>query len=237
MIYELVLGNNLLHMQNIWTRSKGKTRGKFINKVCCATKSETEAEERFQHNKTKDDYKESETGEQDYEERRDHETKIHERHSPCQAPNCKGLDIRLIFVCRRIFNEAKIILYCKNVFSFDTPDTLLAYFSNLDQGSSRCLLDIRSLMKVIHISLQLEVFKYNRGRQLGPRDNQHRWTSVIASFVEMGKLPLISATCLIMNVSSICALEMRAYDPYWTPVERRDRAKILKEAILRPTAP
>ncbi len=66
------------------------------------------------------------------------------------------MNIDLLHVCRQIYNEARIIPYSANTFSFDTPRNLRAFIHFLIQHRLNISLAIRSLhIDLAHINYDL----------------------------------------------------------------------------------
>lgn len=144
-IYELVLGGNLLHIKwgktaverdVIHSTKEGVEDQRFTNEICCAETSEEDTQYYFN----------VEDGStilvQDTELR--HWNCNHSDHRDSSfAPH--KMNINLLHTCRQIYNEARLIPYSTNTFSFDAPRNLRAFIHLLNQRKVNVNQVIRSL--------------------------------------------------------------------------------------------
>lgn len=127
MIYKFVLGGNFVHLSRRKHETSVRTRNhetSLNHRVCLASLSEEEAQRLCQ---TADPSSWSVEG-------------VASRRKVCYSKNkykSIGLNISLLYVCRRIYTEARFMAYSSNTFSFAEPATVRAFIAKNMVYSSR----------------------------------------------------------------------------------------------------
>ena len=142
-IYELVLGEQLLHVKRDWTTSTTKKfikEQRFTNQICSSQISEKGALDCFKTQKGSNLFVDG----------------IELRHSNCYPSKDKSssyspdrMNINLLHTCRQIYNEARFIPYSTNTFSFDTPRNLRAFIHLLTQKGA----NLNQAIRILHINV------------------------------------------------------------------------------------
>ena len=161
-IYELVLGEQLLHVKRDWTVCSTKNfikEQRFTNQICSSQTSEEDALDCFKSQKGGNLFVDG----------------IELRHLNCYPSKDKSssyfpdrMNINLLHTCRQIYNEARFIPYSTNTFSFDTPRNLRAFIHLLTRRSVNVNQAIRSL----HINLAYD------------NSDLHAWTQAFKAVVQ-----------------------------------------------------
>lgn len=269
MIFSLVVGHQLIHLLYL------PTQGRFRHTVCTATTSEDEAYEEFM---TGHGHIPANDSAQFYS------ITFKERHVHCKSWSREDnrffdaeqqrlfrlmsaderrkpmLDLSILGVCRQIYEEANVLLWTTNTFSFEDTTTFRTFVDGLHSTQRKKLARIhidfawvlfsaheweRSLrplllskldgLRTLHATFD-QYFGYHSDILLSPSPSVvHYELPVLEPLSRMQKLPLEHVTVVVGD--HIKAQYPQRDMSRWTITKKREVAKGLRSKLLDPNGP